>query len=46
MRLYVMKKRGVFKTMLSRRSEFKPAPEATQEIDETLAMLKPYLKVS
>lgn len=46
MRLYVMKKRGVFKTTVSRRTEFKPTPEATQEIDETFAMLKPYLKVS
>jgi 4-hydroxy-tetrahydrodipicolinate synthase len=45
MRLYVMKKRGVFKTMVSRRTEFKPTPEATQEIDESFAMLKPYLKV-
>ena len=32
-------------TMASRRTEFKPTPEATQEIDETFAMIKPYLKV-
>jgi 4-hydroxy-tetrahydrodipicolinate synthase len=46
MRLYVMKKRGVFKTMMSRRTEFKASPEAIQEIDESFALLKPYLKVS
>jgi 4-hydroxy-tetrahydrodipicolinate synthase len=45
MRLYVMKKRGVFKTMVSRRTEFKAAPEAIREIDDSFAMLKPYLKV-
>jgi 1-pyrroline-4-hydroxy-2-carboxylate deaminase len=44
MRLYVMKKRGIFKTMVSRRTEFKPTPEAIQEIDETFAMLKPHLR--
>jgi 4-hydroxy-tetrahydrodipicolinate synthase len=44
MRLYVMKKRGVFKTMVSRRTEFRPTPEATQEIDESLALLKPSLR--
>jgi len=45
MRLYVMKKRGVFKTLVSRRTEFKARPEAVQEIDESLALLKPYLRV-
>lgn len=44
MRLYMMKKRGVFKTMLSRRTVFKPEPEAIREIDETFEMLKPYLR--
>jgi dihydrodipicolinate synthase/N-acetylneuraminate lyase len=44
MRLYVMKKRGVFKTMVSRRSAFKATPEAVREIDETFEMLKPYLR--
>ena len=44
MRLYVMKKRGVFRTMVSRKTKFDPKPEAIQEIDETFAMLKPYLK--
>jgi hypothetical protein len=44
MRLYVMKKRGVFKTMISRRTEFLAAPESVGEIDESLALLKPYLK--
>ncbi len=32
-RQYVMKKRGVFKTTVSRRKEFKPTPEAIAEID-------------
>jgi dihydrodipicolinate synthase/N-acetylneuraminate lyase len=45
MRLYVMKKRGIFKTMMSRRSEFKSTPAAIAEIDDTLAVLKPYFKV-
>jgi 4-hydroxy-tetrahydrodipicolinate synthase len=44
MRLYVMKKRGVFKTLVSRRTEFKATPEAIGEIDETFAMLRPHLK--
>ncbi len=42
MRLYVMKKRGVFKTMVSRREAFHATPEAVREIDETFDMLKPY----
>lgn len=44
MRLYVMKKRGIFKTMVSRRTAFNATPEAIQEIDDSLAMLKPYFK--
>ena len=44
MRLYVMKKRGVFKTMASRRTEFRPTPEAVREIDESLALVKPYFR--
>lgn len=45
MRLYVMKKRGVFKTMMSRRTEFKPEPKAIEEIEDSFALLKPYLRV-
>jgi len=30
--------------MVSRRTEFKATPEAIQEIDDTFAMIKPYLK--
>lgn len=44
MRLYVMKKRGVFKTMLSRRTAFHSTPEAVREIDETFEVLRPYLR--
>ncbi|MBK9168154.1 MAG: dihydrodipicolinate synthase family protein [Bryobacterales bacterium] len=43
-RLYVMKKRGVFKTWMSRRTTFDPTPEAMAEIDHNLAALKPYLR--
>ena len=42
MRMYMMKKRGVFKTLRSRRSEFKGSPEAIREIDETYLVLKKY----
>jgi len=44
MRLYVMKKRGVFKTMMSRRTEFKPAQGTIEEIEDSFALLKPYLR--
>ncbi|MCC6862866.1 MAG: dihydrodipicolinate synthase family protein [Bryobacterales bacterium] len=44
MRLYIMKRRGVFKTMVSRRSEFKPEPKAIAEIEENFELLKPYLR--
>jgi hypothetical protein len=30
--------------MVSRRTAFNPTPEAIQEIDDSLAMLKPYFK--
>jgi hypothetical protein len=44
-RLYVMKKRGVFKTMVSRREKPNFTPEAIREIDFHYEALKPYLKV-
>ena len=43
-RQYVMKKRGVFKTWVSRRTEVNLTAEAMQEIDFNLAALKPYLR--
>src|SRR4029453_5936072 len=42
-RQYVMHKRGVFKTTMSRQQEFHWTPEAKNEIDSTWAALKPYL---
>ena len=44
MRLYMMKKRGVFKTIVSRRTEFKPSPKTIQDIESAYARLKPYLR--
>ena len=43
-RRYVMKKRGVFKTMVSRRDKSTLGPEAIREIDFQLEGLRPYLK--
>ncbi len=43
-RLYVMKKRGVFKTTVSRREKSKLTPEAIREIDFNFEPLRPYLK--
>ncbi len=43
-RRYIMKKRGVFKTMVSRRDKSVLTPEAIKEIDFQFAALKPYLK--
>ena len=42
---YLFKKRGVFKTTVSRQSDAKLSPEAIQEIDFQFEALKPYLKV-
>ncbi|MBI1787868.1 MAG: dihydrodipicolinate synthase family protein [Acidobacteria bacterium] len=44
-RQYIMKKRGVFKTTVSRREEVQYSPEAIQEIEFNWAALKPYLRV-
>lgn len=43
-RLYIMKKRGVFKTWRSRRRNFEPSPEAIAEIDYHWAGVEPYLR--
>lgn len=43
-RLYVMRKRGVFKTMRSRNLDFKPTPEAIAEIEFHWAAVQPYLR--
>lgn len=43
-RQYVMKKRGVFKTTVSRRMDVKLTPEAIREIDFNLDALKPYFR--
>jgi 4-hydroxy-tetrahydrodipicolinate synthase len=44
-RQYIMKKRGVFKTTVSRRQEIRFTPEAIEEIEFHWAGLKPYLRV-
>ncbi len=41
---YVMKRRGVFKTAVSRRHEVKLTPEAVAEIEYNLAPLKPWMR--
>lgn len=43
-RPYVMKKRGVFKTTVSRRENIEYTPEAIAEIDFNFAAIKPYLR--
>ena len=40
-----MKKRGVFKTTVSRRGGYTYTPEAAAEIDHSFAALKPFLRV-
>jgi dihydrodipicolinate synthase/N-acetylneuraminate lyase len=44
-RLYIMKKRGVFKTWRSRTRDFDPSPAAIAEIEFHWAGVKPYLRV-
>jgi 4-hydroxy-tetrahydrodipicolinate synthase len=43
-RPYIMKKRGVFKTTVSRQYDVKLSPAAIQEIEFNFAALKPYLR--
>ncbi len=42
---YLLKKRGVFKTTVSRRGGYTYSPEAAAEIDHSFEALKPYLRV-
>ncbi len=42
---YLLKKRGVFKTTVSRRGGYTYSPEAVAEIEHNFAALKPYLRV-
>lgn len=44
-RLYVMQKRGVFKTTVSRRGDYSFSPLEIAEIDYRFEALKPYLRV-
>jgi hypothetical protein len=44
-RRYVMQKRGVFKTMVSRRDKSEISPPQIREIEFQFEGLKPYLKV-
>jgi dihydrodipicolinate synthase/N-acetylneuraminate lyase len=44
-RLYVMQKRGVFKTTKSRRGEYSFSPQQIAEIEFRLEALKPHMKV-
>ena len=44
-RPYILKKRGVFKTAVSRQGDYKLTPEAIAEIEYNFEGLKPYLKV-
>lgn len=41
---YLMKRRGVLKTMVSRQQEFKLSEDAIQEIEFNFEMVKPYLR--
>ena len=43
LRPYLMKKRGVFKTEVTRQGDFTFPPEAVAEVDANLEPLKPYL---
>ena len=43
-RQYMMKRRGVFKTSVSRQRDVKLSPEAIQEIEFNFETLRPYLK--
>ena len=43
-RPYIMKRRGVFKTSVSRQQNLQLSPAAIQEIEFNFAALKPYLR--
>jgi dihydrodipicolinate synthase/N-acetylneuraminate lyase len=44
-RLYMLRKRGIFKTSVSRQREYKLTPDEIAEIEYRFAALKPYLQV-
>jgi dihydrodipicolinate synthase/N-acetylneuraminate lyase len=44
-RLYILKKRGVFKTAVSRQRDYNLTPEEIAEIEYRFAALQPYLKI-
>ncbi len=43
-RLYILKKRGIFKTSVSRQREHKLTSDETAEVEYRFDALKPYLK--
>jgi dihydrodipicolinate synthase/N-acetylneuraminate lyase len=45
-RLYILKKRGIFKTSVSRQRQRELTAEEIAEVEYRFAALKPYLKVS
>lgn len=42
--LYIMKKRGVFKTIVSRQQNNQPTPDDIREIEANFELMKPYLR--
>jgi 4-hydroxy-tetrahydrodipicolinate synthase len=44
-RSYMFKRRGIFKTTVSRRANYAPSPQDIEEIEYNFAALKPYLRV-
>jgi len=44
-RSYMMKRRGVFKTAVSKRGDYSISAEAVAEIEHNFGALKPYLRV-
>ena len=44
LRSYMMQRRGVFKTTVSRRGDYTFSPQAVAEIEHNFEALKPYLK--
>ena len=44
LRSYMMKRRGVFKTTVSRRGDYTFSPQAVAEIEHNFEALTPYLK--
>jgi hypothetical protein len=44
-RLYVLRRRGIFKNTKSRRVQYSVSREATAEIEHNLAAIRPYFRV-